>query len=300
MPNHITNRIKLFGDESDIRRLMDNVKNDEYGIGTVDFEKIIPMPDNIYRGNLGAAEQKLYGNNNWYDWSLVNWGTKWDAYGYDDCIDYSGDKDSITFLTAWSAPHPVIEKLAQMYPAVKIEHEWADEDIGSNCGRRVYYDGERVEEYYPEYGKESLEFAAAVMDRQLEEDYGLYLNASETGYINIEYDDDYELIELFDQPALFTNERITEADIPKGMYCYHLRHGDEGDFETIEKRVTVNHAGSVVTRSPIDLGAEGYISFTEDTSPNFTGETMSLYQFREYSPEQEQTESEDMGMEMKL
>ena len=50
-----------------------------------------------------------------------------------------------------------------MYPAVKIEHEWADEDIGSNCGRRVYYDGERVEEYYPEYGKESLEFAASII-----------------------------------------------------------------------------------------------------------------------------------------
>ena len=299
MPNHITNRIKLFGDESDIRRLMEAVKNDKYGIGTLDFEKIIPMPDNIYRGNLGAAEQKLYGNNNWYDWSLANWGTKWDAYGYDDCIDYSGDKDTITFLTAWSAPHPVIEKLAQMYPAVKIEHEWADEDIGSNCGRRVYYDGERVEEYYPEYGKESLEFAAAVMDRQLEEDYGLYLNASETGYIRIEYDDDYELIDLFDKPALFTNARITDADIPKGMYCYHLRHGDDEYFSTIEKRVTVNHSGSVITKEPIDLGEPGYIQFTEDTSPNFTGETMSLYEFREYTPEQTMSEDEEMGMEMK-
>ena len=300
MPNHITNRIKLFGDESDIRRLMEAVKNDKYGIGTLDFEKIIPMPDNIYRGNLGAAEQKLYGNNNWYDWSLANWGTKWDAYGYDDCIDYSGDKDTITFLTAWSAPHPVIEKLAEMYPTVKIEHEWADEDIGSNCGRRVYYDGERVEEYYPEYGKESLEFAAGVMDRQLEEDYGLYLNASETGYIRIEYDDDYELIDLFDKPALFTNARITDEDIPKGMYCYHLRHGDDEYFSTIEKRVTVNHSGSVITKEPIDLGEQGYIRFTEDTSPNFTGETMSLYEFREYSPEQNMSEDEEMGMEMKL
>ena len=300
MPNYITNRIKLISEPQEVSRVLELVKNDKYGIGTIDFEKIIPMPESIFRGSLGKAEMEKYGNNNWYDWSVANWGTKWNSYGYDESVDYSENKDSLFFLTAWTAPHPVISKLAERFPAVTFEHEWADEDIGSNCGRRVYYDGERVEEYYPEYGKESLEFAAAVMDRQLEEDYGLYLNASETGYINIEFDDDYELIELFDKPALFTNARITDADVPKGMYCYHLRHGDDEYFSTIEKRVVVNHSGSVITKEPIDLGEQGYITFTEDTSPNFTGETMSLYQFREYSPEQEQTESEDMGMEMKL
>ena len=300
MPNHITNRIKLTGEPAEIRKALEAVKDDKHGIGTIDFEKVIPMPDNIFRGNLGTEERRLYGNNNWYDWSVANWGTKWGAYGYDESVDYSENKDSLFFLTAWAAPHPVVAKLAEMFPALTFEHEWADEDIGVNCGRRVYCDGELTDEYYPDYGKESVEFATAVMDRQLEEDYGLYLNASETGYINIEFDDDYELIELFDKPALFTNARITDADVPKGMYCYHLRHGDDEYFSTIEKRVVVNHSGSVITKEPIDLGEQGYITFTEDSSPNFTGETMSLYQFREYSPEQEQTESEDMGMEMKL
>ena len=166
-----------------------------------------------------------------------------------------------------------------------------------NCGRHVYYDGERIEEYYPESEMNRLEFAASVLDIQLEEDCGLYLNASETEYINIEYDDEYELIELFGQPALFTNNRITDADIPKGMYCYHIRHGDEGEFVSIEKRTEVNHAGSVVTREPIDLGEQGNISFTEETSPDFKGEIMSLYEFWEYDPEQSQTA--DMEMEMK-
>ena len=78
------------------------------------------------------------------------------------------------------------------------------------------------------------------------------------------------------------------------MYCYHLRHGDDEYFSTIEKRVTVNHSGSVITKEPIDLGEQGYISFSEDTSPNFTGETMSLYEFREYESEQK----EDMGMDL--
>lgn len=81
------------------------------------------------------------------------------------------------------------------------------------------------------------------------------------------------------------------------MHCYHIRHGDEGEFVSIEKHTAVNHAGSVVTREPIDLGEQGYISFTDDTSPDFKGEIMSLYEFWEYDPEQSQTE--DLEMEMK-
>ena len=280
MPNHITNRIKLIGEPAEIRRLMEHIKSDELGLGTIDLNKIIPMPDDV---------------DDSYSWCIANWGTKWNSYGYDS-FDTSDNTDTIFFLTAWSAPHPILEKLTTMFPTITFEHEWADEDIGSNCGRRTYYDGERTEEYYPDYGKESIEFAASVMDKQLEEDLGYYLNASETEYINIEFDDEYELIELFDKPALFTNDRITDADIPKGMYCYHLRHGDDGNFEAVEKRVTVNHAGSVVTKEPIDLGDKGYISFSDKTLPHFTGESMSLFEFREYAPEQEQ--SEDIGMEM--
>lgn len=295
MPNHVTNRIKITGDPDAVKHILNKIKSDEFGVGTVDFEKIIPMPENIFRGNLGLRERKLYGKNNWYDWSVANWGTKWNAYGFDPNTNYSKEKE-IRFLTAWSAPHPVIEKLAEMFPSVKFEHKWADEDIGMNCGRRVYYDGERIEEYYPESEKDRLEFAARVMDVDLELDYSLYLNASKTGYINIEGDDEYELIELFGQPALFTNERITDADVPNGMHCYHIRRGNEVEFSVIEKRIAVNHAGSVVTREPIDLGEQGYISFTDETSPNFTGEVMSLYEFREYDPEQ--LETEDLGMEM--
>lgn len=294
MPNHITNRIKITGDSDAAKRVLDKIKNDEFGVGTIDFEKIIPMPKNIFKGNLGIRERELYGKDNWYDWSVANWGTKWNAYGFDPNTDYSKKKE-LRFLTAWSAPHPVIEKLAEMFPSVKFEHEWADEDIGMNCGRHVYYDGERIEEYYSESERDRLEFAARVMDIQLEEDCGLYLNASETGYINIEGDDEYELIELFDQLALFTNERITDADIPNGMHCYHIRHDDEGRFSAIEKRTAVNHAGSVVTREPIHLGEQGYIYFTDETSPNFTGEIMSLYEFREYDPEQSETEEMEMS-----
>ena len=292
MPNHVTNVISFSGDKSRISAMLKEIQNDEQGIGSVDFEKILPMPDTVYNGSLGIRERELYGENNWYDWRIGNWGTKWNSYGYTENTNFQDGK--IKFLTAWSAPHPILQKLSEMFPDVKMEHEWADEDVGMNCGRYVYYDGERVEEYFPESQKECLEFAAKVMDVSLEEDYALYLNASETGYVNIEYDDEYELVEIEDLPALFTNERITDADIPKGMYCYHLRHDDNGNFCAIEKNVTVNHAGSIITKEPIELGEQGYISLNQDNSPNFLGENMSIYMFREYDPEQ----SEEMSMGM--
>ena len=49
MPNHITNRIEIKGDADRIGSIMEKIKNDEAGIGTIDFEKIIPMPDNIFK-----------------------------------------------------------------------------------------------------------------------------------------------------------------------------------------------------------------------------------------------------------
>ena len=294
LPNHVRNILRLEGDEQKINQLMEAVKNDEYGIGTIDFEKVIPMPSNIYRGSLGRAEQEKYGKDNWYDWSVANWGTKWNAYGYYEGGEYApkeGETPTITLNTAWCAPHPVIDKLAGMYPDVDITHEWADEDIGRNCGRYEYKDGERTEEYYPE-GKEAYDFSFRMWDISPEDCY-LTLNDRGDAYISL-YSDEYELVEVEGQKALFANERLTRSDIPKGMYCYDIRSGDNGEMCSLEKRVAVDHAGTIVTKEPINLGKLECIEFTEETAPNFLGEKMNFKDFIDYDLEQEET----MGMEM--
>ena len=38
----------------------------------------------------------------------------------------SEENACISFQTAWSAPHPVIEKTVEMFPDVQIMHRWAD------------------------------------------------------------------------------------------------------------------------------------------------------------------------------
>ena len=69
------------------------------------------------------------------------------------------------------------------------------------------------------------------------------------------YKEDYEHIELFDEPGLFTNGRIDRETVPAGWYCYDLRGSDDdpGDPTTVEEQVTVNHAGTVLLPKPLKL-----------------------------------------------
>lgn len=241
-------------------------------------------------GKTAWQNMQKYGAPTWYEWCIKNWGTKWNAYGYDtNGLEYH-DGDSLYFQTAWSAPHPILEKLSEKYPDLTFEHSWADEDIGYNCGQRTWLDGKRIDEYIPE-GIRAMDFAMELWDYDPIE-LDLCLNVSGTEYIRLE-DEEYQQIELFGKPALFANERLTKADIPEGLYCYHLRRGDDGRFRTIEPSVGAGHCGSVITKEPLDFGENGYIAFTEDTEPSFTGEEQT---FGEYIRSDTPEESEVMKL----
>lgn len=57
----------------------------------------------------------------WYDWSIANWGTKWDAEGFHI---YRDDSNAImmTFDTAWSPSLGVTGRLADRFPSLEIRH----------------------------------------------------------------------------------------------------------------------------------------------------------------------------------
>lgn len=95
-------------------------------------------------GKTYISNYQLYGATTWYDWCCQNWGTKWSA-----CHTVIIDEDTIEFDTAWSNPEPILLKLAEMYPDRKIEHWWADENVGYNTGHRCLQ-GKTVTEEFPE------------------------------------------------------------------------------------------------------------------------------------------------------
>ena len=102
-----------------------------------DFNKIIPMPDYIYREPVGDEERKRYGENNWYDWSIEHWGTKWNA----EAVDAS--PNSYALDTAWSPCEPAIAELARLFPAARIVHRYEEPGWGF-CGEDVYQNGTLV------------------------------------------------------------------------------------------------------------------------------------------------------------
>lgn len=330
MPNWVENRLSYNGNETEIKEMLEKIRYDNATIGTIDFNKIIPMPKSLdiecgsrtdkgiemvknylenlpaeLKGKKGTYEEILedlhnhsadisddeekkiwdvgvtavdnlykYNAPTWYEWCNDNWNTKWNACGYDENTDYS-DSDFIWFQTAWSAPIPVIKKLSEMYPNIELTLEFADEDLGQNCGEMKFKGGDIIEEYIPHTGKEAMEFAAKVWDYDLA-DFQLHLNATGTDYIYTG-ESDYELIELFGKPALFTDERLTLNDVPLGLNLYHIRMSDDnGMFAALEPEVKVNHGGSVITIENIDFGEEEYIEFTDETAPNFTGQDISI------------------------
>lgn len=91
----------------------------------------------------------------------------------------------------------------------------------------------------------------------------------------------YQEVEIFDVSGLFSNSRLTAADVPEGMYVYDLRGSDDdpGQPITVESHVTVNYAGSIITAKPLNLGEEGRLNFTEEEGLNFVGGEISAYRF---------------------
>lgn len=77
----------------------------------------------------------------WYDWSVDQWGTKWNAYGQPDG-GFAAEATEFEFETAWSHPVKLISLVSTRNPTVTLRIEYADEDIGSNCGSYTIKNGE--------------------------------------------------------------------------------------------------------------------------------------------------------------
>ena len=110
--------------------------------------------------------------------------------------------------------------------------------------------------------------------------------------IQIANDEQYQEVELFEKPALFSNGRISRDNLPEGVYCYDLRGSDDdpGEPVSVENRVGVNHAGSVILAAPLELPESGYLPLTEENGLNFNGGFLTLSQFLQEQKKDRRTE----------
>lgn len=68
---------------------------------------------------VALANEPTISSNNWYDWRLQNWGTKWEAS--EIIINEEANSVSISFMSAWSPPNQVwIQALINEMPNAEV------------------------------------------------------------------------------------------------------------------------------------------------------------------------------------
>lgn len=70
------------------------------------LEERYPTAISVAQQSIEAIEQTDYSN--WYDWSIVKWGTKWNAYH----CDWDPTTGCLKFDTAWNTPEGIWVALA--------------------------------------------------------------------------------------------------------------------------------------------------------------------------------------------
>lgn len=163
MPNHVTNVVHCQNPDV-INHLMVLDKGAD-SVPHVSFSTVIPIPDDD--DPIFTATKTEYGNGmqGWsvdgycpMDWAREHWGTKWDAYNCERLND-----TSVSFQTAWSTPLPVFEKLSSIFPDDVIYVEYADEDLGNNCGSLALSGGAIQEEVDSQSLDNPQDFAAQLV-----------------------------------------------------------------------------------------------------------------------------------------
>ena len=112
MPNWVRNKLFIHGPTEKVKQCTLDIASDTEHIS---FHKILPRPKDI--------------GDDWYDWSVENWGTKWDV-----TETYEDENGYICFDTAWSTPVEIFNLLSEKCTDLIFEVEYADEDLGNNCG----------------------------------------------------------------------------------------------------------------------------------------------------------------------
>lgn len=130
MPNWCRNQITIRSKDKElIRNLRDDLE-DMNGKGLLHY--MYPMPHELRNTTKGANSETnqefidTYGFDNWYDWALHNWDTKWDVDFDLDFVPlvrlgFTYYELSLEFDSAWGPPLAVWQKFVDRYPKGTFE-----------------------------------------------------------------------------------------------------------------------------------------------------------------------------------
>ena len=156
MPNWCNNRVTVWSDNtSDMQEFKELVKGENGR--PFSFNSIIPMPEELHTvqspvrimteeeieeykkkhsdsewmiGTLPITQEysdeldAKYGDNNWYDWCINNWGVKWDCADGTITEEFADLELTYTFDTPWGPPQEIYDYLKARFPEIHIQWFW--------------------------------------------------------------------------------------------------------------------------------------------------------------------------------
>ena len=156
MPNWCNNRVTVWSDNtSDMQEFKELVKGENGR--PFSFNSIIPMPEELHTvqspvrimteeeieeykkkhsdsewmiGTLPITQEysdeldAKYGDNNWYDWCINNWGVKWDCADGTITEEFADLELTYRFDTPWGPPQEIYNYLEARFPEIHIQWFW--------------------------------------------------------------------------------------------------------------------------------------------------------------------------------
>jgi hypothetical protein len=183
MPNWCNNNITIQGSTETIKTLWEEASAEDGGL----LSAMVPMPKALEgttsptpqegASNYEGEQPVVDGYDNWYDWSVARWGTKWDVST--EGLEFTDNGDGTAsisgwFDSAWAPPLTAYETFCEDMDGVYIEASYHEGgmDFGgfwdSETGEE-HMDG--IQETWEQY-KDNLDDAPSLFKR-IDEEYGL-------------------------------------------------------------------------------------------------------------------------------
>lgn len=230
----------------------------------------------------------------------------------DEDILSGGDLDDLNTLASMYLKMDDMERITFKAAAEAAEPKYMSDimDIAEHVGEyRLDYFSEDEDDFFKEYIGRHLDpgIDRRWLESLLSGNEGMRLikamNASMTSYgvvserggllfepVPYDYDmsigiqlqpGEYDLIEVCGHKGLYVDNREDALRVPSNCYRYDFRSAEDNEFATLEKDVLVDYSGSVFVKETIDIPEEGYLKLSEEESPNFLSEVMTIQEFAE-------------------
>lgn len=149
MPNWTNNTLKIIGEEKTLKKFIKKAPKVEGKEGTESYLKtdlsldnfyslpkrlkntISPMPLDTEIAKKTSKELiEKFGADNWYNWQVKNWGTKWDIEA--ELVSGEPENNELVYVfnSAWSPPIEWLKKVSKDYPDLKFLLDYEEEGMG--------------------------------------------------------------------------------------------------------------------------------------------------------------------------